>query len=411
MNKELQYWINGMLVSIQNAIDRMNEGTLSANDKNSLGVSLIQLGQELKNDPEYADASEHMDKLAAKLSECFSALMDDNAFKLQENKDELRQIYMFGDIVLTKEDYDKFQPREDGRTYIDMSKLPQMSREKFMEYVDRLKSMGAKFDKELKQWYVEKDWIPSEAEKTSDASVQQADEKGQQEEKSVNEQSNTVNEEVKIKAIYYMNSNREELFAATKEEALKAVKEARKTDLKEKERCYIQEYDGKSDSYKQEGIYLIASGKDITPVELKLPYMSEHTFHDVKDNLKSMGAKFNVQKKMWYVERAVGQETIDIINDYLDKHDEATYLKLPSVSPDEFKKIVTQIKEAGAKYNGDKKAWYITDKVDQSKFADYLDEEKKSVREKLGQYKAVADGQKTGNEHEIEARNNDVQER
>lgn len=402
MKKELQDWVNGMFVSIQNAIDRMNEGALSANDKNSLGISLIQLGQELKKDPEYADTSTHMDELEAKLQECFNALMSDDAAKLQENKDELRQIYMFGDVILTKDDYDKFQPREDGRTYIDMSKLPQMSREKFMEYVDRLKSMGAKFDKELKQWYVEKDWAPPEAENASDVSSKSTGEK---------EQQNIVSDEVKIKAIFYVDSNREEVFAATKEEALKAVKDARKTELKDNERCYIQEYDGKSDSYKQEGIYLIASGKDITPVELKLPYMSEKTFMDVKDNLKSMGAKFNGQKKLWYVERAIGQETIDIIKDYLNKHDEATYLNLPSTSPEEFKKIVAQIKQDGAKYNGDKKAWYITDKVDKSKFSTYLAEGKSSIREKLGQYKAAAENHKDGNEHEIEAKNNDNRER
>lgn len=491
MKKELQDWINGMFVSIQNAIDRMNNDTLSVNDKNLLGVSLIQLSQELKRDPEYENNSAYMDELSQKLSDCFSSLMSNDVAKLQENKDELRQIYMFGDVLLSKEDYDKFQPREDGRTYIDLSNLPEMSREKFMEYVDRLKSLGAKFDKELKQWYVEKDWTPSEAqniipdyspeaankktekkqslkkviEKNKDLlesnlstigkaqkileyvekdkdlynneernlivnyafttdNIEQAielmdllvkAENGQERSQIFNDAQQEIdllnaNEEVMFKAIYYDSSERKEIYAGTLEQALKEASKS-KGAIKESERCYIQKYDAKSDSYKQEGIYLLASGKDITPVELKLPYMSQKTFMDVKENIKSMGAKFNNSKKMWYVERSVGQETIDIINDYLDKHDEATYLKLPSVSPDEFKKIVAQIKEAGAKYNGDKKAWYITDRVDQSKFADYLDEGKKSVREKLGQYKAAADGQKMGNEHEIEARNKDNRER
>lgn len=402
MKKELQDWVNGMLVSVQNAVERMNADTLSANDKNALGISLIQLGQQVKKDPEYEEDKERLDLLSEKLSECFESLMANNASKLQEDKDELRQIFMFGSVVITKADYEKNAPREDGRTYIDLRNMPMMPREQFNEYVNNLKALGAKFDRELKQWYVEKDWTPLIKEQTAETVSESV---GQEEKES------TVSEEVQMKAIFYVNGNREEIYAASKEEVLKAAKEAQTIELKGNERCYIQKYDKQSDSYQQEGIYLMASGKDITPVELKLPYMTESTFHEVKDTIKEMGAKFNMQKKMWYVERTAGQKTIDMIQDYINKHDEAIYLHLPATGKETFKRIVSQLKQDGAKYNSDKKAWYITDKMDKSKFTDYLKEEKESVKAKILQYKSEAEKKNPGNMREMESLNHECRER
>lgn len=411
MKKELQEWVNGMLVSVQNAVDRMDAGTLSIKDKNELGVFLVQLSQQLKKDPEYAEDTERIDLLSEKLMECFESLMADDALKLQENKDELRQIYMFGAVVLTKADYEKYTPREDGRTYIDLSNLPRMPREEFNKYVNNLKVLGAKFDRELKQWYVEKDWTPLTNETTAETLSEPAGQEEKQIEKATEEKESTVSEEVQVKAIFYVNGNREEIYAPSKEEVLKAVKEAQTVELKGNERCYIQEYDKQSDSYQQEGIYLIASGKDITPAELKLPYMTEATFHEVKDNIKAMGTKFNVQKKIWYVERAAGKETVNAIQDYINKHDEAIYLHLPVTNKEGFKQLVAQLKQDGAKYNSDKKAWYITDKMDKSKFANYLKEEKESVKAKISQYQSEVEKQNPGNMHEMESQGHDFKER
>lgn len=412
MKKELQEWVNGMLVSVQNAVDRMDAGTLSTKDKNELGVFLIQLGQQLKKDPEYEEDAERLDSLSEKLMECFESLMADDALKLQENKDELRQIYMFGSVVITKADYEKYMPREDGRTYIDLSNLPRMPREQFNEYVNNLKALGAKFDRELKQWYVEKDWTPLTNETTAETLSEPTGQEEKQIEKSTEEKESAVSEEVQMKAIFYVNGNREEIYAPSKEEVLKAVKEAQTIELKGNERCYIQKYNKQPDSYQQEGIYLIASGKDITPVELKLPYMTESTFHEVKDNIKEMGAKFNVQKKMWYIERAVGQETIDAIQGYINKHDEAIYLHLPATGKEAFKQIVAQIKQDGAKYNSDKKAWYITEQMDKSKFTNYLkDQKKESVKAKILQYKSEVEKKNPGNVREMESLSHECGER
>lgn len=48
------------------------------------------------------------------------------------------------------------------------------------------------------------------------------------------------------------------------------------------------------------------------------------------------------------------------------------YLKLPSLTKDEFKMLTTQLKEDGAKYNSFKKAWYITPDM-KDKFEKYIE--------------------------------------
>lgn len=137
--------------------------------------------------------------------------------------------------------------------------------------------------------------------------------------------------------------------------------------------------------------------KEAAPVILKLPYMSKETFMEVKEEIKKMGAKFNPGKKEWYVDQSAGQDMVNKINDYLAAHDDAIYLKLPSVEPQKFKQMINQIKQDGARYNPDKKRWYITESADRNKFWEYLPTSamifkpgKNSVHGKLDQYKAEA---------------------
>lgn len=140
--------------------------------------------------------------------------------------------------------------------------------------------------------------------------------------------------------------------------------------------------------------------KDTGPVILKLPYMSKETFMKVTKQIKSMGAKFNHSKKEWYIPAGAGKDTIDSIKNYLDVHDEAIYLKLPPVKKQEFKQMTDQLKKDGARYNPDKKRWYITEdtELNRNKFYRYLPlsvtlfkPEKDSVHGKLDQYKSEAE--------------------
>lgn len=136
-------------------------------------------------------------------------------------------------------------------------------------------------------------------------------------------------------------------------------------------------------------------------VSLRFPYMTRDTFLSVKDEIKRMGAKFDPAKKEWYVEKSVGQDAIDDINNYLEKHDEAIYLKLPfTEEAQKFRQILEEIKQNGARYNPMKKRWYITEAMDRSKFFAYLptsellfNRENHSVHEKLSGYKAETEKQ------------------
>lgn len=135
--------------------------------------------------------------------------------------------------------------------------------------------------------------------------------------------------------------------------------------------------------------------KSVSRVKLQLPYMKRETFLEAKEELKRMGAKFDAKEKAWYVEQSAGKDVIGRINEYLSKHDDAIYLKLPSVDAQKFKQILGEIKQNGARYNPIKKRWYITETMDWSKFFSYLPT-KDSVHQKLNQYKEDAKASSTG---------------
>lgn len=355
MDKELRAWTNDMISSMQHVADRINNNTLSDNDRNSFGVMLIQLEQAIKKEPEYAEDS----SIITKLQESFNALMNNDAALMQQHQDEMQQIMIYGEVMITAEDrqsWKRFEPREDGRTYID--NLPNMQHDIFMQYVEHLKLIGAKFDPELKQWYVDADWQAPAKININEEPGNKINEKND-EEKGIKDMSKE-----KYKAVYYENSERKELFANTKDEAVDAVKNA-KSDIKETDRCYIQELDEKSNSYIAEGTYLIASGRDVTPVEINIPNMNKESFEEVRKAIKEFGAKFNVDKKIWYIERSSAQETLKNIQDIINGHDTNTYLNLPYMSADTYKTVCEGLKEMGAKFNGDKKKWYIDYSVPQ----------------------------------------------
>lgn len=145
-------------------------------------------------------------------------------------------------------------------------------------------------------------------------------------------------------------------------------------------------------------------------VRLRFPYMTRDTFMEVKDEIKRMGAEFDPERKGWYVNQSAGKEAIANIQDYILSHDEAVYLKLPSAEPQEFKRMIEQLKQDGARYNSDKKLWFITEGADRSKFQQYLPTGKDSVHEKLNGYKSEADKQRMDS-HEMGSRRKETPER
>lgn len=71
------------------------------------------------------------------------------------------------------------------------------------------------------------------------------------------------------------------------------------------------------------------------------------------------------------------------------------YLHLPDMGSEKFKQTVQQLKADGAKFNGVKKAWYVTRDQDMSKFKQYLQkpQPRESVLGKLADNRKVASGQ------------------
>ena len=86
---------------------------------------------------------------------------------------------------------------------------------------------------------------------------------------------------------------------------LELVRE-KKPEWKENERCYIHRHNNDSGKNRLEGVYLVSSGRDVTPVEIHIPNIPEKDkFKELVSFLKEKGAKYNAnpQKKFWYFER------------------------------------------------------------------------------------------------------------
>ncbi len=391
MKKELRQWAWDMHRTIESAAERIDSNSLSDKDVAETASMLLQLDHEVRNDPEYhADSS--IPTISVSLNELYDALNNRDVKALRLDNDIFRQVLSFGEVLITKEEREAMPvKREDGRTYVNfLSKMPY---EQYKQVVHNLKELGAKYDPEVKQWYVEEDWEPKREQESPS-----------QENKDTQEAQN-MDENRRFKAVYYDNFERKEAFGISKNDVIDTVRQFKGTELTGKERCYIQECDAEG-QYQQEGIYLVASGRDVTPVDIRLPYMRPETFQEVKEVIKSMGAKFDGDRKKWYVER--GNESNAALQNYLDSHDDATYLQLPKqTTPEQFKEIVSQLKQDGARYNSDKKSWYITDRNDASKFLSYLSSG--SVHAKLEQNKRITsvESKDSGRELAIEPRKRD----
>ncbi len=303
MKKELKQWAWDMYRTLENVAERIDNNTLSEKDATDTANMLLQLDHEVRNDPDYHTDSS-VPAISVSLNELYDALNNKDVKSLWLDNDIFRQVLTFGEVIITQEERDSMLvKREDGRTYIDF--LSHMPYEQYTQLVHNMKELGAKYDLEAKLWYVEEDWEPK------------------QEQESLSHEN--MDENRRFKAVYYDNSERKEIFSSSKMEAIDTVRRLMEPEpvsrfvdgkkLTGKERCYIQELDAEG-QYQQEGIYLIASGRDVTPVEIRLPYMRPETFKEVKDEIKKMGAKFDGDKKKWYAER--GSESNTALQNYLD---------------------------------------------------------------------------------------------
>lgn len=116
------------------------------------------------------------------------------------------------------------------------------------------------------------------------------------------------------RASYYKENEKKMIWAESKEK-LFALARADVPDAKDNALMYVSRYNQEQSAYEQEGRYLFMSGKDVTRIKLNIASMSKEQFDTVKEHIKEMGAEFDVQKKAWYVLRS--DENKDMIEAYL----------------------------------------------------------------------------------------------
>lgn len=95
-------------------------------------------------------------------------------------------------------------------------------------------------------------------------------------------------------------TNKARFYGADLESVLDTIRKQQKdpnSSMAKAKAVYIREQGSTGASLK----YDIASGKDITPIYLKLPFAGKEEFKKITSYLKANGAVFNPHKKAWYV--------------------------------------------------------------------------------------------------------------
>lgn len=95
-------------------------------------------------------------------------------------------------------------------------------------------------------------------------------------------------------------TNKANFYGADLESVLNTIRKQQKdpnSSMAKVKAVYIREQGATGASLK----YDIASGKDITPIYLKLPFAEKEEFKKITTYLKANGAVFNPHKKAWYV--------------------------------------------------------------------------------------------------------------
>lgn len=135
---------------------------------------------------------------------------------------------------------------------------------------------------------------------------------------------------------------------------------------------YIQK-EGKTNSYLK---YDIASGKDITPTYLQLPYMGKEEFKKTVAYLKENGAMYNAHKKAWYV---TPQQDFNKFKEYLPEKAVASAEKektKPKANTAE--ELINQLEKERMIFSGDERnlivnyAYHIKDMEKVSNLADRI---------------------------------------
>lgn len=97
------------------------------------------------------------------------------------------------------------------------------------------------------------------------------------------------------------------------------------TDQDQFRTCNIGKLNTETNKYEDYHKYDVATGKDISPVYLQIPYLEKDEFQKVVADLKAAGARFNPNKREWYItsDQAENlQKYQDICDQFSGKKDE-----------------------------------------------------------------------------------------
>lgn len=91
----------------------------------------------------------------------------------------------------------------------------------------------------------------------------------------------------------------------TPEEVLTALRIRNRNQTADKQlvTCYMKKINPQTHQYETQAKYDIKTGLDITPIYLQLPHVKDGQWEKIKDLLKKNGAKYNPQKKAFYITR------------------------------------------------------------------------------------------------------------
>ena len=173
--------------------------------------------------------------------------------------------------------------------------LPPAPQAVFKDTIANLKAAGAKFDGETKRWYITSDIdeakfsdflqpYDDEPQPTADHSI----------EKSYCGKIYPKNDNIKTE--YYFGSTPDAII--TQLQGLNMHKDAADKYTV----CYIAKLNTESNKYENSVKYDVASGMDITPRYLQLPSLGKNDYQKLISQLKNNGARFNPQKKQWYID-------------------------------------------------------------------------------------------------------------
>ena len=316
---QLTDYLSGYLNELDNYMDRLNNNHLSMKDR-KLFLEMSSEYYELFHNKDIADAS---DALPGEFFQAMEGFNENMIIQSAESKDQANQYYesitkyansYINTVRRTELMFGVFQ------TDAEILRLQNEKIQMMQELVDQEMALNGELTQEV-QSILEVQLCEvlngkvreiSEWENLEDVAT-----KPEQSEKETKNMISRFVDDIDMSAIFYDEKGEKQKIViesvyekydtsdAAFNHLFELVRE-KKPEWKENERCYIHRHNNDSGKNRLEGVYLVSSGRDVTPVEIHIPNIPEKSeFKELISFLKEKGAKYNPnpQKKFWYFER------------------------------------------------------------------------------------------------------------